>query len=86
MRQSSGATNDTHAAVAILELLRILVDEEEMPWDNAWSSFSRTFAYTNHTLLPEALETWSEGLFAKVLPRHYDLVFRASTVAFLLKK
>ena len=70
--------NDTHPAVAILELLRILVDEEEMPWDNAWSLVQRTFAYTNHTLLPEALETWSEGLFAKVLPRHYDLVLEVN--------
>ena len=48
--------------------------KEEMSWDKAWSLVQRTFAYTNHTLLPEALETWSEGLFAKVLPRHYDLV------------
>ncbi len=70
--------NDTHPAVAILELLRILVDEEEMTWENAWSLVQRTFAYTNHTLLPEALETWSEGLFAKVLPRHYDLVLEVN--------
>ncbi|MEK9773278.1 MAG: glycogen/starch/alpha-glucan phosphorylase [Opitutae bacterium] len=70
--------NDTHPAVAILELLRILVDEEEMSWENAWSLVQRTFAYTNHTLLPEALETWSEGLFAKVLPRHYDLVLEVN--------
>ncbi len=70
--------NDTHPAVAILELLRILVDEEEMAWDRAWSLVKRTFAYTNHTLLPEALETWSEGLFAKVLPRHYDLVLEVN--------
>jgi starch phosphorylase len=70
--------NDTHPAVAILELLRILVDEEEMAWDRAWSLVQRTFAYTNHTLLPEALETWSEGLFAKVLPRHYDLVLEVN--------
>ena len=70
--------NDTHPAVAILELLRILVDEEEMAWEPAWSLVKRTFAYTNHTLLPEALETWSEGLFAKVLPRHYDLVLEVN--------
>ncbi len=70
--------NDTHPAVAILELLRILVDEERMPWVDAWDLVGRTFAYTNHTLLPEALETWGEGLFAKVLPRHYDLVLEVN--------
>ena len=66
--------NDTHPSVAILELLRILLDEEHLPWTKAWGIVRRTFAYTNHTLLPEALETWGEGLFGKVLPRHLDLV------------
>ena len=66
--------NDTHPAVAILELMRIFLDEEHLSWDMSWVLVQQTFAYTNHTLLPEALETWSEGLFAKVLPRHLDIV------------
>ncbi len=66
--------NDTHPAVAILELLRILVDEDDLAWDQAWTLVRRVFAYTNHTLLPEALETWGEDLFGRVLPRHLDLV------------
>ncbi len=66
--------NDTHPAVAILELLRIFLDEENLGWDKSWAIVRRTFAYTNHTLLPEALETWGEDLFGKVLPRHLSLV------------
>ena len=66
--------NDTHPAVAILELMRIFLDVELMSWDKAWNLVRRTFAYTNHTLLPEALETWGEALFEKVLPRHIEIV------------
>lgn len=66
--------NDTHPAVAIPELMRMFLDLEHLSWDISWSLVEQTFAYTNHTLLPEALETWSEGLFAKVLPRHIDIV------------
>jgi starch phosphorylase len=67
--------NDTHPAMAVLELLRILHDEERLPWDEAWDIVTRTLAYTNHTLLPEALEKWSVGLFQNILPRHLQLVY-----------
>jgi len=67
--------NDTHPSLTVAELMRILVDEREMPWETAWEITTRSLAYTNHTLMPEALETWPLRLMQKLLPRHVEIIF-----------
>ncbi|BCF92533.1 glycogen/starch/alpha-glucan phosphorylase [Paraburkholderia largidicola] len=67
--------NDTHPSIAVAELMRLLVDERRVPWDEAWDLTRRTLAYTNHTLLPEALETWGLPLFRSLLPRLIEIIY-----------
>jgi glycogen phosphorylase len=67
--------NDTHPSIAVAELMRLLVDERDFDWDDAWQITVATMGYTNHTLLPEALETWSLSMFAQFLPRHLEIIY-----------
>ena len=67
--------NDTHPSISVAEMMRLLIDVQRLGWDEAWALCTRVFSYTNHTLLPEALETWSVPLFEKVLPRHLEIIY-----------
>ena len=72
--------NDTHPAISVAELMRILVDVRDIPWDEAWDITARTLGYTNHTLLPEALETWPVPLMERLLPRQMQIIYLINAI------
>jgi starch phosphorylase len=73
-RHLAAQLNDTHPSIAVAELMRLLVDEQDVDWDKAWETTQNTFGYTNHTLLPEALEKWPLEMFGQILPRHLEII------------
>src|SRR4030095_13951538 len=72
--------NDTHPAICVAELMRLLMDEHGMGWQEAWSLTQRTISYTNHTLMPEALETWPLHFFERMLPRQLEIIYRINEI------